>query len=319
MRQLLERRLSFGQLRAIEAIDRYGNLSQAAIALGKTQPAVSKSLQEAEDILNLKLFERRARGVVRCACADAPVLAARRVLASLRRLEDELDRGRAGHLATVAVGATSSTALGLLPSLLRALMQHDARVQVRLVEDDEEHLLTYLGAGGIDMMIGGVAGAGSDQRLASEPLYVERLAVIARAGHPLFGDGPAPPPDAFDLLLSSASEQPNAELKASIEELGLRPSRMIASSSIGFLREVLHSTDMVAIVPALAVAADLRRGTLRIVAEPDARAPRACGIVRPSGKGADLGCDLLAGLVRTEIASLIADGVVQAIDPPGAA
>src|SRR6478735_9330570 len=52
----LENRLSLRHLKTIDAIDRYGSLSQAAIALGKTQPALSKALAEAEQVLGIELF-----------------------------------------------------------------------------------------------------------------------------------------------------------------------------------------------------------------------------------------------------------------------
>ncbi len=72
MQRFLDSRLSLRQLRAIAAIDQCGSLSRAAVSLGLTQSALSKSLHEAETILQTRVFDRSARGVVRSIHGEGP-------------------------------------------------------------------------------------------------------------------------------------------------------------------------------------------------------------------------------------------------------
>jgi LysR family pca operon transcriptional activator len=311
VRNFLERRLSFRQLRAIDAIDRYGNLSQAAVALGKTQPALSKSLQEAEDILRVKLFERCARGVVRCADAAPALDAARNILAVLRRLEDDLDRIRTESVATIAIGASPAAALGLLPTVLQELTHHNHRLQMRLVEDGEEGLLKRLVSGEIDLAFTPISAALEDTRFFVEPLYEELFSLVARGSHPLFNPAVEAPLYAFDFVLPSTPEGLDLDMGASIKTLQLRQSPIARSVSVGLVRELLHSTDMIAIIPNIAILGELRRGSLRVVADIECATPKLCGVARLHGAEGEAALDLIATKVRARVCELRAEHMLS--------
>jgi len=91
----LDQRLKLHHFRAVDAIEAHGSLLKAAAALSVTQPALSKSLHEAEDLLQVKLFDRHPRGVKPTSAGSAVVDVARRVLAQLRRLDETSTRFRA--------------------------------------------------------------------------------------------------------------------------------------------------------------------------------------------------------------------------------
>jgi len=80
----LDQRLKVQHFRAVEAIAAHGSLLKAATALSVTQPALSKSVRDVEDILGVKLFERNPRGVAPTAAGIAFIESARRLLAELR-------------------------------------------------------------------------------------------------------------------------------------------------------------------------------------------------------------------------------------------
>jgi LysR family transcriptional regulator, pca operon transcriptional activator len=91
-RRYLDQRLRLHQLRAVHALETQRSLLKASAALGVTQPALTKTLHELEDVLQLQLFDRHPRGVRPTEAGRVFVQVARRVLAELRRLDDELDR-----------------------------------------------------------------------------------------------------------------------------------------------------------------------------------------------------------------------------------
>ena len=92
MRRFLDQKLKLRQLRAIAAIGAHGNLIKASQTLGISQPALTKTLREIEDMMGVRLFERHARGLDPNAQGSALVEAAGRILSIVRETEEE--RGR---------------------------------------------------------------------------------------------------------------------------------------------------------------------------------------------------------------------------------
>ena len=62
-RRYLDQRLRLSLLRAVDAVEAHRSLLAASIVLGITQPALTKSLHELEDIVGARLFDRHSRGV----------------------------------------------------------------------------------------------------------------------------------------------------------------------------------------------------------------------------------------------------------------
>ena len=57
-RRYLDQRLRLSLLRVVDAVETQGSLLKASAALGISQPALTKNLQELEDILQIRLFDR---------------------------------------------------------------------------------------------------------------------------------------------------------------------------------------------------------------------------------------------------------------------
>lgn len=73
--------LDTGLLRNFLACSRLGSISRAAIALGRTQPAMSQQLRRLEDLIGDVLLERNSGGVTLTAAGAALVPYAERILA----------------------------------------------------------------------------------------------------------------------------------------------------------------------------------------------------------------------------------------------
>src|SRR5580698_2427118 len=108
----LDQRLKVQHFRAVDAIATHGSLLKAATALSVTQPALSKSVRDVEDILGVKVFERKPRGVAPTAAGVAFIESARRLLAELRRLDETLDVLSNPSQGAIAVGVLPAAASG---------------------------------------------------------------------------------------------------------------------------------------------------------------------------------------------------------------
>ena len=61
---MVDERIKYRHLQCFLAVAQHGSLQKAADVLAITQPAVSKTLKELEDLLAVRLFERGRRGAV---------------------------------------------------------------------------------------------------------------------------------------------------------------------------------------------------------------------------------------------------------------
>lgn len=311
MRNSLERRLSLRQLRAIEAIDKCGSLSQAALQLCVTQPALSKSLHEAEDVLGIRVFDRHSRGMVRTRKGEATVGVARAILAQLRRLEDELDGNELQARETVVVGALPTAALGILPGLLARLSVAEPRLRIRVVEGVTSDLLSRLEAGVVDFVLGRTYEEAISDRFIVEPLYAEPLSVIARAGHPIFAPDPAAAGTMLrdqQVILPVRSEWFSPEMELGAETLDLQTSATLRSGSIGLIRELLYATDLVAVLPSLMLMGDIRRGALQETWTGPIGTERPGGMVTLAGQPLRPSSRLLERHIRAYVRELVDEG-----------
>jgi LysR family pca operon transcriptional activator len=280
-RRYLDQRLRLHQLRAVDAVEAAGSLLKAAAMLGISQPALTKTLREAEDILQLRLFERHARGVRPTAAGAVFVRAARRVLAELRRLDDELDEIASPGRGSIALGSLPVAASGVLPGVLSRLKETHPGIRIGLRHGRSEELLSLLATGEIDMIVGRLYEPATPDGFFRETLWSEPISVLARAGHPVFALGTVGV-DALrgcDLVLPTISQRVGQEIEHLLSRLGLAPAAALRSSSDGFIREMLHATDMIAVMPRLMMLGDLLRGTLRVVPLPIAAPDRPAGLI----------------------------------------
>lgn len=112
-RRYLDQRLKLQMLRVVATIETSGSILKAAAALGVSQPALTKTLQELEDIVQLRLFDRHSRGVRVTDAGRQLVRTARTILAEIARLDEQLDLLSTPGGGSVAVGALPVAAAGL--------------------------------------------------------------------------------------------------------------------------------------------------------------------------------------------------------------
>jgi LysR family transcriptional regulator, pca operon transcriptional activator len=150
----MTQRLRLSLPRAVDAVEAHRSLLAASSVLGITQPALTKSLHELEEVVGARLFDRHSRGVRPTEAGQVFVEAARRVLAELRRLDDQLDQLASPGGGTVALGALPVAAAGILPGTLGRLKPTDPQIRVRLQEGRTGDLLPLLASGEIDLIVG---------------------------------------------------------------------------------------------------------------------------------------------------------------------
>ena len=308
-RRHLDQRLKLQHLRCIEAIAAQGSLLKASAALGLTQPALSKSLREAEAIVGKALFERHSRGARLTDAGLAFRDSARRVVAELRRLDDALDDLPGGG--ALALGVLPVAASGVLPGVLTRLRAAQPGLRVRLEQGRTEELLPLLAAGEIDLVVGHLYDPAAPDAFAREKLWTEPMSILARAGHPLFAgrqaDAEALRP--YDFVLPTITQRVGQEIERILADLGLEASTAFRSSSYGFIREMLLGGDCVAIMPKLMMVGDLLRGALKLAPLPIEAPERPAGLIRRRAAPLSPAAELFVETLRSYVGELAARGL----------
>lgn len=305
-RRFLDQRLKLPLLRVADALDTHGSLLKAAGALGVTQPALSRSLRELEEIVGAALFARHPRGVRPTAQGVLVIRLARRVLAELRRAEEELDAPDGA----LRLGVLPVAAVGVLPGALAALRAGHPTLRVTLREGRTEDLLPLLHARELDAVIGRFYAPAMPDGLLRHSLWEEPVRLLLRPGHSLArGRLTAARIAAQQLLLPTISQRLGLEVDGLLARLGVGTEGALRASSTGLVRELLLEGDAVGIMPASLMAGDLLRGALRALPLPLEAPPRPAGVILPAEPPPSPAVQALLAALRGQVARLSPHGI----------
>ena len=278
MARHLDHLVKLRQLRVVSTLADQGSISRASPALGVSQPALTKTLQQLEQTVGTPIFDREARGVRPTVAGHVVIDTARRVLAELRRLDAELDRIASSDSTSVAIGTTPSPTLGLMPKILAKLKHGPQKLHVRVTEGAFEDLAPALSVGEIDLIIGRLFEPPIPDGLEREELYDDPIVLLARAGHPLTGRRPnLAEISRYDLIVPPVSRRYGQEIDQILARMPDLHAPLLRASSFGFARAMLGATDAIALAPRLMLVPDMERGEVSIIPL-DLDMPR-----RPSG------------------------------------
>ena len=312
-KRYLDRKLKLQMLRAAETIATHGSLVKASVALGTTQPALTKSLRDLEEIIQEPLFERHSRGVRLTVTGERVVRSGRAIMAELLRLDEDLELGLTEGAGIVAVGALPVTAAGVLPGVLTRLQNAHPLLQVRVHEGRMEELLPLLAAREVDLIVGRLYEPLIPDTLLREPLWEEPISILARAGHPIF-DGPDPSAETlrlYGILLPTLTQRVGADIDGFFKALELTPTIAVRSNSYGFIREMVVGSDMLAVMPRLLMVGDLLRRTLRVVPLANLAAHRPAGLIVAPDRPLQAGGRLFIECLRAYLAEIADHGLLH--------
>ncbi|WP_347312680.1 pca operon transcription factor PcaQ [Defluviimonas sp. SAOS-178_SWC] len=202
----MDRRIKIRHLEALTEIVRQGSLKRAAERLFLTQPAISRTLSELEQILGVELLTRGRGGVALTAQGELFHAYAQTSLTALEQgLAGISEAERAGAL-QLRVGALPSVAARLMPEVLVQMTNLAPRMRLIVLDGPHGYLTDQLRAGSLDLVIGRLGEPETMSGLSFAQLYLEDVAVVVRPGHPILanpdlrriGDWPVlfPPPGA---------------------------------------------------------------------------------------------------------------------------
>lgn len=179
----MDRRIKFRHLDAFSAIARAHSFKAAAEQLNLTQPAISKTLKELEDILGVVVMERSRAGVVLTPEGEVFLQFAEQSTAALRHglRSIKATSATAGQL---NVGLLPSVASSLAPKAALVFTQNSPDTLLEIHEGPHHDLTARLRSGTLDLVVGRLGKPETMVGLSFQQLYSEEVVIVANPDSP---------------------------------------------------------------------------------------------------------------------------------------
>jgi LysR family pca operon transcriptional activator len=264
--QRIDPRIKLRHLSCFLEVARLRSMGHAATALHISQPAVSKTIQELEQLLGGSLFDRSRRYLFLTPFGETFYRYAATSLAALRQ---GVDMARGTHEAsTIRVGALPTVSARILPAAVEAFAASGPGAHTRIITGPNDYLLTLLRTGDVDFVIGRMAEPAAMAGLSFAHLYSEPVVMVVRPGHPLLSQSP------FDLSMieryQTLMPTPSSVIRRLVDRMLLSHGvaelpHGVETISSAFGRAYTRQTDAVWIISEGVVANDLAEGYLALL------------------------------------------------------
>ncbi|MFI4011278.1 LysR substrate-binding domain-containing protein [Klebsiella pneumoniae] len=261
---LFSQRIRLRHLHTFVAVAQQGTLGRAAETLNLSQPALSKTLNELEQLTGTRLFVRGRLGAQLTLVGEQFLTHAVKVLDALNSAGQALNRKEGLNNDIVRIGALPTAALGILPTVIGQFHKQQKDITLQVATMNNTMLLAGLKSGEIDIGIGRMSDPELMSGLHYELLFLESLKLVVRPGHPLLQETVTlSRVMEWPVVVSPKGTVPRQNAEALLQSQGCKmPAGCIETLSASLSRQLTVDFDYVWFVPSGAVKDDLRRGVL---------------------------------------------------------
>lgn len=297
---LFSQRIRLRHLHTFVAVAQQGTLGRAAETLNLSQPALSKTLNELEQLTGTRLFERGRLGAQLTVPGEQFLTHAVKVLDALNTAGQALNRKEDASADVVRVGALPTAALGILPAAIGRFHQQQKSTSLQVATMNNTMLLAGLKSGEIDLGIGRMSDPELMGGLNYELLFLESLKLVVRPGHPLLQETiTLSRVMEWPVVVSPKGTVPRQNAEALLQSQGCKmPAGCIETLSASLSRQLTVDYDYVWFVPSGAVKEDLRQATLVSLPVPTQSAGELIGILTRVDIPLSTGAQMLIAAIR---------------------
>lgn len=247
-------------LRFFSAVVEHGSFSRAAEVLGVSQPAVSKSVRELEDQLDVVLIERGARGVALTEAGRVLQDYAQGMWAMERAATEAVQAYANLERGSLKIGASTTIAAYWLPAFVARFARAHPGIDISLSSNNTQTIAERLLECAIDIAL--VEGPVEDARIETRPWREEALVIVAARDHALAGrDGASAAELAGATWVIREPGSGSREVAARwLDTLGIAVTRSLEAGSTEAIVQAVAAGAGLAIVPRVSVADQLALG-----------------------------------------------------------
>ena len=175
--------MDFRQAEAVWAVMRCGSVTAAARMLNVSQPAVSKTIQRAEDQLGLKLFQRVGGRMLPTAESHALFPDVERIIRDIGVLKQQANDLRLMQKGVLRIGASSAIAASMMPRAVGAFQAAYPQAKIVTMLLPAADLAAKLRENALDL--GFALSAVGEHAITVTQIGTTRLACLMPAQHAL--------------------------------------------------------------------------------------------------------------------------------------
>lgn len=180
--------MSFMDVRSLEvfvAAAQSLNFTEAGRTLGISQPAVSQQIQSLEDYMGVNLFKRSRVGLRLTTAGESLLPLAEEILIKLRQAEAAVRSAEGSLAGDLLIGVCATVGMYILPHIVARFRALYPDIHVLTSAVEREILYQGIASGDLDLGI-------TDLRLEDypaqyQPLFTDRLVLVAPRNHPWVG------------------------------------------------------------------------------------------------------------------------------------
>jgi len=130
--------MNWDKLKIFHAVAEAGSFTSATVILNTSQSAISRQIQSLEEELNVKLFERHARGLTLTENGEYVYKTAHDVISKLKEVETSLGDQKNKPTGKIIITTVRSFGTHWLTPRIREFMTLNPEIEVELIFDDKE-------------------------------------------------------------------------------------------------------------------------------------------------------------------------------------
>lgn len=293
-------RIRLRHLHTFVAVAQQGTLGRAAETLSLSQPALSKTLNELEELAGARLFERGRLGAQLTMMGEQFLTHAIKVLDALNHAGQSFNTPLPQEPEVLRVCVLTTVALGMLPSILDRFHQQRPQTIVQVATLHNYVLIAGLKAGEFDVGIGRMADAELMTGLTYELLFLESLRLVVRPDHPLMSDNVTlSRAMSWPVVISPEGTAPRRLAEAMLKEQGCSlPPTLVETSATSLARQLALRYNYVWFVPSGAIKEDLLHNSLAALPVASHGPGEPVGILTRSGVPLSLSAEILLATIR---------------------
>ncbi len=278
--------MSDRRLQVFYSVAKHLSFTKAAAALHMTQPAVTFQVRQLEDQFNTRLFDRTHNRISLTDAGERVYHYAKQIFELYSRMEGDV-RALTGEISgVVIVGASTTIAEYLLPSLLGTFKRKFPDVVIRLQVSNTDGIVAMVEDNEIDLGI--VEAPVANKNLVVEICRIDKLVAVLAPDHPLAGSTCLPVADVLSYPFI-AREEGSGTREVTLDYLrgaGLEPADLTIVMELGSPESIKGAIEAgmgISILSRSTLGKELALGTLTCV-ELDPPLERAFSFVHQKQK-----------------------------------
>jgi LysR family transcriptional regulator of abg operon len=292
-------------IQILVAIADHGSLRAAAAALGKSQPALTQSLKQAEEELGVAIFNRTSRGVEVREIGERVLSRARTIMSEIGRLDEEVAQLRGEQVGAVHVCVSPLAAVRIMPRALTFFRKSYPNIDVRLSSGLFPGALKPLREGRTDLLIGPAPPAGMAHEITIEHLIDTPIQIVTSLDSPLLKARSLRDLTDAQWIMIGAPGGPGDIFRQPFIDHGLKPPHATTTSESYFgALALMESLGAVCTFPQLLLEDVIKTWRIAPIPISETIAPLRISLMTRAGHPLTPAADALAMCIRRRIASM---------------